>query len=97
MSTYVDWALRTSQSSGMKRCLLRMGTEMRSVCLIPLWLMLALHNAYGQALYESELILDPSTESRGHVHASCIVECPNGDLLAVWYENGTRLPSFEYE
>jgi len=80
----------------MKRFLLRMGIEMSSVCLISLWLMLALPNAGGQALYESELIFDPTTESHGHVHASCIVECPNGDLLAVWYENGTRLPSFEY-
>ncbi len=26
---------------------------------------------------------------RGHVHASSIVETPNGSLLAVWYENGT--------
>jgi predicted neuraminidase len=28
------------------------------------------------------------TGSRGHVHASSIVETPNGSLLAVWYENG---------
>lgn len=26
--------------------------------------------------------------NRGHVHASSIVETPNGSLLAVWYENG---------
>jgi predicted neuraminidase len=25
---------------------------------------------------------------RGHVHASSIVETPNGSLIAVWYENG---------
>jgi predicted neuraminidase len=25
---------------------------------------------------------------RGHVHASSVVETPNGSLLAVWYENG---------
>jgi predicted neuraminidase len=28
------------------------------------------------------------TGERGHVHASSIVETPNGSLLAVWYENG---------
>ncbi|MCC6488762.1 MAG: exo-alpha-sialidase, partial [Candidatus Hydrogenedentes bacterium] len=30
------------------------------------------------------------------VHASCIVECPNGDLRAVWYENGPALPDTYY-
>ncbi len=28
------------------------------------------------------------TGERGHVHASSIVETPNGSLMAVWYENG---------
>jgi predicted neuraminidase len=28
------------------------------------------------------------TGDRGHVHASSVVETPNGSLLAVWYENG---------
>ncbi len=46
----------------------------------------------GQPLFESGFIFDPDKESHGHVHASCIVECPNGDLRAVWYENGTPLP-----
>ena len=41
--------------------------------------------------FEAEVIFDPALESHGHVHASCIVEGPNGDLRAVWYENGTRL------
>ena len=36
-------------------------------------------------LYESELIFPPE---HWHNHASCIVECPNGDLLACWY-NGS--------
>ncbi|HEO71074.1 MAG TPA: neuraminidase (sialidase)-like protein [Candidatus Hydrogenedentes bacterium] len=45
-----------------------------------------------QPLYEEELIFDPKVEDHGHVHASCIVECPNGDLRAVWYENGPKLP-----
>jgi predicted neuraminidase len=52
---------------------------------------------YPQPLYEAEFIFDPVAESRGHVHASCVVECPNGELLAVWYENGPKLPSYEYE
>ncbi|HTI51060.1 MAG TPA: sialidase family protein, partial [Planctomycetaceae bacterium] len=37
-------------------------------------------------------IFDPGTGEHGHVHASCIIECPNGDLRAVWYENGQSLP-----
>jgi predicted neuraminidase len=46
-------------------------------------------------LFESELVFDPeqAIEPHGHVHASCIVECPNGDLRAVWYENGRELPA----
>jgi hypothetical protein len=48
------------------------------------------------SLYEEEFIFDPHTESHGHVHASCIVECPNGDLRAVWYENGEKLSSPYY-
>jgi predicted neuraminidase len=30
------------------------------------------------------------------VHASAIVQCPNGDLRACWYENGPALPSPPY-
>jgi predicted neuraminidase len=36
-------------------------------------------------LYEAEPIFPPE---HLHNHASCIVECPNGDLLACWY-NGS--------
>lgn len=43
------------------------------------------------ALFEAESVFDPTVESHGHVHASCIVECPNGDLRLVWYENGSPL------
>ncbi len=45
-------------------------------------------------VFESQFIFDPeqAIEPHGHVHASCIVECPNGDLRAVWYENGRELP-----
>ena len=35
--------------------------------------------------YEAELIFAPEHQ---HNHGSCIVECPNGDLLACWY-NGS--------
>jgi len=37
------------------------------------------------ALYQAELIFPPQ---HWHNHASCIVECPNGDLLVCWY-NGS--------
>jgi predicted neuraminidase len=50
----------------------------------------------GDVLYEEQFIFDPAVASHGHVHASCIVECPGGDLRAVWYENGTPLPSSRY-
>src|SRR5690606_26034616 len=58
-------------------------------------LMLALAvcaRAQGEPLYEEQFIFDPQVESHGHVHASCIVETPEGNLLAVWYENGEKLP-----
>jgi len=48
--------------------------------------------ATAKSLYEEAFIFNPQVESHGHVHASCIVECPNGDLRAVWYENGEELP-----
>ena len=34
---------------------------------------------------------------RGHVHASSIVETPNGSLLAVWYENGPKKSTDYYQ
>ena len=45
-----------------------------------------------EPLYEATFIFDPQVEDHGHVHASCIVACPNGELLAVWYENGQQMP-----
>ena len=33
---------------------------------------------------------------RGHVHASSIVQTPNGSLLAVWYENGPPNPAYYF-
>jgi predicted neuraminidase len=41
--------------------------------------------APAAGLYEAELIFPPE---HWHNHASCIVECPNGDLLVCWY-NGS--------
>ena len=51
---------------------------------------------WGESVFEGGLIFDPETDNHGHVHASCVVECPNGDLLAVWYENGEALPAPYY-
>jgi predicted neuraminidase len=51
-----------------------------------LWVALAaLPLAAGEPLFEAELVFPPE---HWHNHASCIVECPNGDLLACWY-NGS--------
>jgi len=36
----------------------------------------------AQPFYSSELVFPPEPN---HNHASCIIECPNGDLLACWY------------
>ena len=49
-----------------------------------------------EPFYAANPIFDPADHSRGHVHASTIVECPNGDLRAVWYENGTPLDDPRY-
>jgi predicted neuraminidase len=51
---------------------------------------------YAEPIHKERLIFDPEVESHGHVHASSIVECPNGDLLAVWYENGPDRPEYYY-
>jgi len=62
-------------------------------CLLPIALFAA--GAEGP-LFESDLVFDPGGGEHGHVHASCIVECPNGDLRVVWYENGAPLPDTYY-
>ncbi|HNR33189.1 MAG TPA: sialidase family protein, partial [Candidatus Hydrogenedentes bacterium] len=56
------------------------------------WCILAAFAAADQPFLETALIFDPEQDDRGHVHASCIVACPNGDLRVVWYENGPALP-----
>ncbi len=48
------------------------------------------------AVYEAQLVFEPTAQTPKHVHASCIVECPNGDLMTVWYENGAPLPAPYY-
>src|SRR5204862_85842 len=48
--------------------------------------------AQAQGKFEAGFIFDPAVESHGHVHASSIIEGPNGDLRAVWYESGKPLP-----
>ncbi|MBI5091164.1 MAG: exo-alpha-sialidase [Candidatus Hydrogenedentes bacterium] len=53
--------------------------------------------ANGAPLYESQLIFErPTSDAPFHAHASCLVECPNGDLRAVWYETGAALPASYY-
>lgn len=43
---------------------------------------------FSEPYYEENLIFPPQEK---HVHSSCIVECPNGDLLACWfYGSGER-------
>lgn len=47
----------------------------------------------AEPLYEARYIWDAEADpSHGHVHASCIVELPNGDLLTAWYENSDPMP-----
>ncbi len=50
----------------------------------------------GASDLNSELIFDPARIDHGHVHASCVIEYPNGDLLTVWYENGPHRDEYYY-
>ena len=51
--------------------------------LVPLFLLSFAGVAVADApIFESEVIFHPESL---HNHASCIVECPNGDLLVCWY------------
>jgi predicted neuraminidase len=64
---------------------------------VTIWIASAVFGAGAAAadnapMYEEAFVFDPAQEDHGHVHASCVVECPNGDLRAVWYENGPALP-----
>ena len=60
---------------------------MRRYLLIPLVILLALCLDFvsvfaGTPSIHSELIFPLQAK---HVHSSCIIECPNGDLLATWF------------
>ena len=49
----------------------------------------------NEILYEEQFIFDPAPENHGHVHASAIVQCPNGGCAS----SGTKrkpLPSSRY-
>jgi predicted neuraminidase len=72
------------------------GTPVKTALRILSLFVSLLPEGYAQALHEEEFVFDPGAESHGHVHASCLVECPNGDLLVAWYENGPKLASYEY-
>lgn len=72
------------------------GTPVKTALLILSLFLSLLPEGYAQALHEEEFVFDPGAESHGHVHASCLVECPNGDLLVTWYENAPRLAAYEY-
>ncbi|MCA9113273.1 MAG: hypothetical protein KDA52_25215, partial [Planctomycetaceae bacterium] len=47
--------------------------------------------ALAEPTYHEEYIFPPAEPNGMHVHASSIVVCPNGDLLACWYANGEPL------
>jgi predicted neuraminidase len=53
----------------------------------------ALPRARAAAVFTQRFIF---ADDRGHVHASSIVETPNGSLLAVWYENGPKSPEYYF-
>jgi predicted neuraminidase len=45
--------------------------------------------SFAKTPLKGEFIFAPNKVRHGHTHASCIVECPNGDFLACWYEGET--------
>ncbi|HOX39831.1 MAG TPA: exo-alpha-sialidase [Candidatus Brocadiia bacterium] len=69
---------------------------MRNASLLGLASCLFLGAAAAEPFHQGQLIFDPDRDGRGHVHASCVVECPNGDIRACWYENGPALPPGYY-
>ncbi len=48
--------------------------------------LLPLCAGFAQISLEGEFIFQPDKAKHGHTHASSVVECPNGSLLACWYE-----------
>ncbi|MCA9411889.1 MAG: exo-alpha-sialidase [Candidatus Omnitrophica bacterium] len=69
---------------------------MRAFIVLFFSLFLTLSAQSEKPFFESEIVFDPEKIDHGHVHASCIVECPNGDLRTCWYENGTLMPEPYY-
>jgi predicted neuraminidase len=57
----------------------------RAVAVMLLGILSASFPRASTAIHRERFIF---TGDRGHVHASSIVETPNGSMLAVWYENG---------
>ena len=53
--------------------------------------MLLAATAFAEPTYHEEYIFPPAEPDGMHVHASAIVVCPNGDLMACWYANGEPL------
>ncbi len=51
----------------------------------------------AESLFEPRFVFDPEVEGHGHVHASCIIETPKENLIAVWYENGPNRESYYYD
>jgi hypothetical protein len=51
----------------------------------------------AEGLFEEHYVFDPKAEDHGHVHASCVIETPKGNLIAVWYENGPNKESYYYD
>jgi predicted neuraminidase len=49
---------------------------------------------HSSPIYRERMIF---SGDRGHVHASSVVETPNGSLLAVWYENGPKNPGYYFQ
>lgn len=67
-----------------------------TLMILPLLLAVGPSLIQAESLYKTENIFEPTADSPEHAHASCIVECPNGDLLAVWYENGVKRDDYYY-
>ena len=65
-----------------------------AVMLLAVALSASFLRAQAAAVYAERFIF---ADDRGHVHASSIVETPNGSLIAVWYENGPRNPAYYFQ
>ncbi|NIA28917.1 MAG: neuraminidase (sialidase)-like protein [Actinobacteria bacterium] len=48
--------------------------------------LLFFNTSFAQISLKGEFIFKPDKAGHGHTHASSLVECPDGSLLACWYE-----------